>query len=52
VKQKIGDDIWPVEVPYNGPPANHIACAFDFPDRADHLSEPRSDSSGYPLGKY
>ncbi len=30
LKQKIGDDIWPVEVPYNHPPSNHIACAFDF----------------------
>lgn len=30
LKQKIGDDIYPVEVPYHHPPANHIACAFDF----------------------
>jgi uroporphyrinogen decarboxylase len=30
LKQAVGDDIWPIEVPYNHPPANHIACAFDF----------------------
>ena len=30
LKRKIGDDIWPIDVPYNHPPANHIACAFDF----------------------
>jgi uroporphyrinogen decarboxylase len=36
LKQKIGDDIWPVEVPYNCPPANHIACAFDFSMAEDY----------------
>ena len=30
LKRKIGDDIYPVEVPYHHPPLNHIACAFDF----------------------
>jgi uroporphyrinogen decarboxylase len=30
LKEKIGDDIFPIEVPYNHPPLNHIACAFDF----------------------
>jgi uroporphyrinogen decarboxylase len=30
VKAILGDDIFQVEVPYNHPPANHIACAFDF----------------------
>jgi len=30
LKRALGDDIWPVEVPYHHPPANHIACAFDF----------------------
>ncbi|HUX98059.1 MAG TPA: uroporphyrinogen decarboxylase family protein [Candidatus Deferrimicrobium sp.] len=30
LKAKIGDDIWPMDVPYNNPPSNHIACAFDF----------------------
>jgi uroporphyrinogen decarboxylase len=30
LKKLIDDDIWPIEVPYNYPPSNHIACAFDF----------------------
>ncbi len=30
LKAKLSDDVWPVEVPYRHPPANHIACAFDF----------------------
>ena len=30
LKLLLDDDVWPVEVPYNHPPANHIACAFDF----------------------
>lgn len=30
LKQKLDDDIWPIEVPFNCPPANHIACAFAF----------------------
>ena len=30
LKELIDDDIYPVEVPYNYPPSNHIACAFDF----------------------
>lgn len=30
LKKNIDDDIYPIEVPYNYPPSNHIACAFDF----------------------
>lgn len=30
LKAKLNDDLYPVEVPYNHPPSNHIACAFDF----------------------
>jgi uroporphyrinogen decarboxylase len=30
LKIKLGDDIYPIEVPYNDPPSNHIACAFKF----------------------
>ncbi len=36
LKRKLGDDIWPVDVPYNHPPANHIACAFDFAVGTDY----------------
>lgn len=35
LKRRIGDDVWPVEVPYRHPPANHIACAFDFANKND-----------------
>jgi uroporphyrinogen decarboxylase len=30
LKILLDDDIYPVEVPYNFPPSNHIACAFNF----------------------
>lgn len=30
LKAKLNDDVYPVEVPFHHPPANHIACAFDF----------------------
>lgn len=30
LKAKLDDDVWPVEVPYDHPPNNHVACAFDF----------------------
>jgi len=39
LKQKIDDDIYPVEVPYNYPPSNHIACAFNFAKKY-HLDTP------------
>lgn len=42
LKRKLGDDIWPVEVPYHCPPANHIACAFDFSTGADTGYEERT----------
>lgn len=36
---EIEDDIYPIEVPYNYPPSNHIACAFNFA-KASHLDTP------------
>lgn len=30
LKNKLGDDIYPIEVAYNNPPTNHIACAFNW----------------------
>lgn len=30
LKRRLDDDVWPIEVPFHRPPANHIACAFDF----------------------
>lgn len=35
----IDDDIYPIEVPYNYPPSNHIACAFRFA-KVNHLDKP------------
>ncbi len=39
LKVLLDDDIYPIEVPYNYPPSNHIACAFDFA-KVDHLDKP------------
>ena len=41
LKLKIDDDIYPVEVPYNYPPFNHIAYAFDF-TKASHFDTPEN----------
>ena len=35
----IDDDIYPIDVPYNCPPSNHIACAFNFA-KVNHLDAP------------
>ena len=39
LKIVLDDDIYPIEVPYNYPPSNHIACAFDFAKKS-HLDKP------------
>jgi uroporphyrinogen decarboxylase len=39
LKELIDDDIYPIEVPYNCPPSNHIACAFNFAKKK-HLDKP------------
>ena len=39
LRKVIDDDIYPVEVPYNYPPSNHIACAFKFA-KVNHLDTP------------
>ncbi len=39
LKKKLDDDVYPVEVPYNYPPSNHIACAFNFAKNS-HLDTP------------
>lgn len=39
LKKKLDDDVYPVEVPYNFPPSNHIACAFNFA-KISHLDTP------------
>ena len=42
LKEKIGDDIYPIEVPYDHPPLNHIACAFDFAKAVASSNEERT----------
>ncbi len=42
LKEKIGDDIYPIEVPFNKPPLNHIACAFDFAQEGASSNEERT----------
>lgn len=39
LKLAIDDDIYPIEVPYDFPPSNHIACAFNFA-KVEHLDTP------------
>lgn len=39
LRNAIDDDIYPIEVPYNYPPSNHIACAFNFA-KLSHLDTP------------
>ncbi len=48
LKLSLGDDIWPIEVPYSHPPSNHIACAFDFAKDSSQSYEERTlTSPGY-----
>jgi uroporphyrinogen decarboxylase len=42
LKNIIGDDIYPVDVPFNKPPLNHIACAFDFAAKTISSNEERT----------
>ncbi len=42
LKVRIGDDVWPVDVPYSHPPSNHIACAFDFAKQREGNYEERT----------
>ena len=34
LRERIDDDVYPIEVPYHDPPSNHIACAFRFAKRS------------------
>jgi uroporphyrinogen decarboxylase len=42
LKEKIGDDIYPIEVPYSNPPLNHIACAFNFAQKGASFNSERT----------
>lgn len=50
LKRAVGDDLWPIEVPYRHPPANHIACAFDF-SPPDEYGERTLTKSGWFAGR-
>lgn len=39
LKNAVDDDIYEIEVPYDNPPSNHIACAFDFAPETDGLQQ-------------
>lgn len=47
LKRELDDDVWPVEVPYHHPPANHIACAFDFAKDAGDYERRTLTSPGF-----
>jgi len=48
LKEKLDDDIFPVEVPYHHPPENHIACAFNFAkDRGGNYEERTLTNPGF-----
>jgi uroporphyrinogen decarboxylase len=47
LKHCLDDDLWPVEVPYHHPPANHIACAFDFARNTGDYEHRTLTSPGY-----
>ena len=42
LKQKLDDDIWPVDVPYHSPVSDHIACAFDWAKEGQSNYEERT----------
>ena len=42
LKRRLDDDVWPIDVPYDCPPANHVACAFDFAREGDTDYEHRT----------
>ena len=50
IKNIIKDDVYPVEVPYNNPPANHVACAFDFAKGQASAHERTLTSVGFFAG--
>lgn len=51
IKKLIQDDVYPVEVPYDNPPTNHVACAFDFAKKGAAAHERTLTSEGFFAGK-
>ena len=51
LKAAVDDDLYPIDVPYDHPPANHIACAFDFaPAAPADYTERTLTGQGYFAG--
>jgi uroporphyrinogen decarboxylase len=36
LKRRLDDDVWSVNIPFHCPPANHIACAFQWAKESDY----------------
>jgi uroporphyrinogen decarboxylase len=52
LKATLGDDVWAAEVPFDDPPANHIACAFNFAQGTSGDYEERTlTAPGFFAGK-
>ena len=47
LKLKIDSDIWEVDVPYNHPPNNHMAMAFDFPKKGQDMEHRTLTAPGF-----
>ncbi len=47
LKLKIDTDIWEVDVPFNYPPNNHIAMAFDFPKKGQSMENRTLTAPGF-----
>ena len=47
LKLTLGTDIWDVDVPYNHPPNNHIAMAFDFPKKGQVMEHRTLTAPGF-----
>ncbi|MBD3254618.1 MAG: methyltransferase [Candidatus Lokiarchaeota archaeon] len=47
LKIKINSDIWDIDVPYNHPPNNHIAMAFDFPKKGQDMNHRTLTAPGF-----
>ena len=47
LKLKIDSDIWEIDVPYNHPPNNHIAMAFDFPKKGQDMQNRTLTAPGF-----
>jgi uroporphyrinogen decarboxylase len=47
LKLKLDSDIWEIDVPYNHPPNNHIAMAFDFPKKGQDMEHRTLTAPGF-----